>query len=239
MSDPVDVASMTKEERIQSAVALARNLTARISLRRAALKFNVAYTTVRNRLHGRKPNKEAHENQRHLSKAQSAVILDWCQYKANMAQPLTRNGLRAKVNELSGKTPSDTWIRRFLREHKSSIEAAKGRGLDPKRAQAFNPATVHSHFELLGKVLASYDIPQHNCYNVDEKGIQLGGGRKNLPTQFIFGKGSRDCYTMRSDSLVLVTLIEAVCADGSAVPPGFILPKGEMKDWSDIPGVGW
>jgi hypothetical protein len=73
---------------------------------------------------------------------------------------------------------------------------------------------------------------------VDEKGIQLGGGRKNLPTQFIFLKIDRERYVICSDSLVLITVIEAVCADGSAVPPVFVMPKGSVGDWFEVPGVG-
>ncbi|PCH41691.1 hypothetical protein WOLCODRAFT_32541, partial [Wolfiporia cocos MD-104 SS10] len=49
-------------------------------------------------------------------------------------------------------------------------------GLDPKRAQAFNVATVAHHFELLQKVLNKLGIPWSNVYNMDEKGVQWGSG---------------------------------------------------------------
>lgn len=111
-------------------------------------------------------------------------------------------------------------------------------GLDPKRVSAFNPSTTCAHFELLGKVLSSYNIQACNCYNVNEKGLQLGGGRKNLLTQFIFLADDRQHYALWSDLLVLVTLIEAVCAYGSSVPPVFILPKGSIGLWWEVPGVG-
>ena len=98
--------------------------------------------------------------------------------------------------------------------------------------------TVAGHFQLLGKVFETYKVKQEHVYNVDEKGLQLGGGWKNLPTQFIFCKGDQEHYVLRSDSLVLVTLIEAVCADGSAFPPIFILPKGSVGPWWENPSVG-
>ncbi|KAF8573435.1 hypothetical protein K439DRAFT_1256777, partial [Ramaria rubella] len=50
--------------------------------------------------------------------------------------------------------------------------------------------------------------------------------------------GNSNRYTMRSDSLVLVTLIEAVCADGSPVPPTFILPNSDTGEWWDDTRVG-
>ena len=44
---------------------------------------------------------------------------------------------------------------------------------------------------------------------------------------------------MQSDSLVLVTLLEAVSADGVSVPPLFVLPKGQISiDDLGLPGLG-
>ena len=96
---------------------------------------------------------------------------------------------------------------------------------------------VKNHFMLLAQTITTYNIKPENLYNVDEKGLQLGGGRKNLSTQFIFSKMACKQYALRSDSLVLVTLIEAVCVDSSAVPPVFILPKGSIGPWWEITGV--
>ena len=83
----------------------------------------------------------------------------------------------------------------------------------------------------------TYNIKQHNCFNVDKKSLQLGGGHKTLPTQFIYLTSDCTCYALHSDSLVLVTVIEAICTDGSTVPSVFILPKGTVSLWWDIPGV--
>ncbi|EDR03047.1 uncharacterized protein LACBIDRAFT_307607 [Laccaria bicolor S238N-H82] len=49
-------------------------------------------------------------------------------------------------------------------------------GLDPKRAQAFNYTALNDHFVKLEKVIKDNDIPWENIYNMDKKGIQLGGG---------------------------------------------------------------
>jgi hypothetical protein len=94
--------------------------------------------------------------------------------------------LHERVKVLTGKVPSEIWIKCFLQRHCDKIVAAKGRGLNPKQAQAFNPTTVKLHFDLLGSVLQTYNVQPQNIYNVNEKGLQLGGGRKNLHTQFIF-----------------------------------------------------
>ncbi|KAF8580564.1 hypothetical protein K439DRAFT_1356593 [Ramaria rubella] len=178
----------TKEDRIQAAAQAFCHGT-QPSIHRAAAHFNVAYLTVWNRLHGRKSNKEDHIKWQHLDSIQSLVMLDWCKYQSNMAQPLTCNGLCTRVHDLVSRTPSDSWVHRFLRLHKGEIEVAKGHGLDPKHTQSFNPATVKGHFCLLGNILETYQIPMTNYYNVNKKGIQLGGVARTSPCNFCLPKG--------------------------------------------------
>ena len=44
---------------------------------------------------------------------------------------------------------------------------------------------------------------------------------------------------MQSDSLILVTLLEAISADGVAVPPLFVLLRGHNTfDDLKLPGIG-
>ena len=117
------------------------------------------------------------------------------------------------------------------------MHVTKACGLDAKHALAFNVTMVKNYFMLLAQTITTHNIKLENLYNVDEKGLQLSEGRKNLPTQFIFSKTAYEWYALRSDSLVLVTLIEAVCADSSTIPPIFILPKGSIGPWWEITGV--
>ncbi|KAF8577636.1 hypothetical protein K439DRAFT_1364321, partial [Ramaria rubella] len=56
--------------------------------------------------------------------------------------------------------------------------------------------------------LTKYDIPPENIYNADEKGLQLGGGRKNLNCQFFFKAGIKQCYIIHLYLLTLVMIIE-------------------------------
>ena len=67
----------------------------------------------------------------------------------------------------------------------------------------------------------------------------MGGGRKNLPLHYTFSKEDCGKYVMQSDSLILVTLLEAVSADGVAVTPLLVLPGGKvtLKD-SQVPNIG-
>ncbi|KAJ3964743.1 hypothetical protein EV361DRAFT_1037781 [Lentinula raphanica] len=56
---------------------------------------------------------------------------------------------------------------------------------------------------------------------MDEKGVQLGGGQKNL---------------QRNDNLQLVTIIDSVCADRMApIKPAFVFPGAKMyEEWMGV-----
>jgi len=205
------------------------------SLSAAGRKYDLmgCYGTLRNRYHGlTKPTKQAHEDERLMNDEQEAVLVDWIKFLGMVGRPITRLTLRPKCVELCGKMPARGWIWRFLKRH-PDLKLKRASGLDPKRAQAFNYTAVNDHFEKLEKVIKDNDIPWENIYNMDEKGIQLGGGRKGDGQKYFFSREERGCYTIRSANLELVTVIESCCADGTAFKPGFVF-SGQSVDAENI-----
>jgi hypothetical protein len=81
-------------------------------------------------------------------------------------------------------------------------------------------------------------IPPEHQWNMDEKGVQLGGGRKNSSTKFYSLKSHKVRYGIKDENLELVTIVECISAAGIVMPPSFILSDGPMPDWTDLPGVG-
>ncbi|KAI5119871.1 hypothetical protein M0805_008542 [Coniferiporia weirii] len=136
------------------------------------------------------------------------------------------------VSDICGKKPSRKWLRAFKICH-PELKLARSTGLDPKRAQAFNWMTVMHYFDILEKTLSDYNIPWENVYNMDEKGIQMGGGWKGCQQKFFFSKNQRVQAKMQSADLQLATVIECVCADRSTVDPGFVLEgrAGYCPEW--------
>ena len=147
--------------------------------------------------------------------------------------PFSREVLRVKVAEISlllqekqthmGEIhlPSPNWIYSFMARN-PDLNFKRPTGLDPKRVQNFNPTVIKHHFQLLGDFLAEYDIPWENIYNMDEKGIQLGGGRKLDNTKYLYNRSQRNRMQIQSPNLELVTTIKCVGADGSIMKPGFV-----------------
>src|SRR6266481_1865426 len=94
----------------------------------------------------------------------------------------------SKIDELGGEQQLDPQVpqQEFRQNHHK-----REHGLDPKHVQSFNKHAVKGHLEFLKSLIIEKQIPLENIYNEDEKGIQLGGGRKNLPLQYIFSSNNR------------------------------------------------
>ncbi|THU83132.1 DDE-domain-containing protein, partial [Dendrothele bispora CBS 962.96] len=199
-------------------------LAGQYSIVEVAKKFGVSYHTLRRRILGTSlPKKLAHDNQRLLSPAEEKTLVDWARYLGNMARPINKRTIRPKVLDI-------------LRNRGVKIKENTVSRLDPKRAKAFNYTTVNRHFELLKSVLDENDIPWENVYNMDEKGIQLGGGRRGSQEKYFFDSEDQMMYRLQSDDLQLVTIIDCVGADGTAeIKPCFVF-SGVMKcpEWFEV-----
>jgi len=60
----------------------------------------------------------------------------------------------------------------------------------------------------------------------DEKGIQLGVGKKVLA---FFDRDQKDVYSVKDGDRELVTIMETLHADGEFIPPAVIF-KGQRRD---------
>ncbi|KAG2049639.1 hypothetical protein BDR06DRAFT_853898, partial [Suillus hirtellus] len=69
-----------------------------------------------------------------------------------------------------------------------------------------------------------YVIPPEHHWNMDEKGNQMGGERKNAGMKFIFFFSAEDSdqYWVHSDNIELVTIIECISTAGARCHHGFI-----------------
>ncbi|CAK5284738.1 unnamed protein product, partial [Mycena citricolor] len=96
----------------------------------------------------------------------------------------------------------------------------------------FNQPVVDRYFDVLAGTLDEHEIPVENIYNMDEKGCQRGGGKKSARVKYFYSRRQRAKYRHRSANLELITILEAVCADGSTLKPGFVFPGVEhCPEW--------
>lgn len=201
--------------------------------------LQVAYTTLRDRSQGKHQSASAyHASTRLLTPGEESTIIDWAKLSGESGDPWGKADLRGMITNITGKPVGRNYVDRFLSNHRNELKLAKPSKLDPKRAKNFNRSNVLDHLTKWQELDKKYGgIPPANIFNLDEKGIQMGGGRKNSGRKAIFGHADRDRYKASSDNLELSTLLECVSAAGLTVPPLFVLQDGPLPDISE-PDVG-
>lgn len=125
---------------------------------------------------------QAYQDQELLTPAQNKVLKAWAKWLGMVGFPVSRKTMVPKVKLLCGRETSTQWFECWLSRN-PDITSGRPSGLDPKRAKAFNFATVHAHFE---ETIDINQLPPCNIYNFDEIGIQACGGRKDAGEEFFF-----------------------------------------------------
>jgi predicted nucleic acid-binding protein len=99
------------------------------------------------------------------------------------------------------------------------LKTKKATPLEKAQARALNQSAIAEFFDVLTEVITKYNIQPENIYNMDKKGIQLGIGTK--ATVLIDGD-QKTAYSIEDGNRELITVIEAMCADGSVLHPSVI-----------------
>lgn len=139
--------------------------------------------------------------------------------------PLTRTTLQEYASEISQVHIGDSWVTRFLRRH-PDITVRWTTSLEACRANSLNRTLVREYFDILNELITTYHIPPENIYNMDEKGLLLGIGKR---VAAIVDRDQKTVYSVEDGNRELVTVIETTCADGTALRPSFIF-KGVRHD---------
>jgi len=204
------------------------------NIKQTASKLGVPYTTLRARfLNIHKTRHEGHTDQQYLTPSQENVLVHWIMHLGATGRPVCKRDIKQRAQHISSahKPPSRNWIYLFLRRHPDIVLSAPC-GLDPKRAKAFNRPVVNHYFDELVALVESLGIPIENIYNMDEKGCQRGGGKKGSRRKYFYSRHQRAKYKHRSANLELITIIEAICADGTNLKPGFVFPGSSFSpEW--------
>ncbi|KAJ2987774.1 hypothetical protein NUW54_g9326 [Trametes sanguinea] len=186
--------------------------------------FNVPRSTLYARHKGLHSSRRgSHHEQQLLTPEEEEALCDWLDHISAEGLPADKDTVCEMVQAITGQSarPNRKWVYRFLARH-PQIRLGRPSGLAPERAQAFNRTNVADHFAKLKELIKRYKIPWNHIYNMDEKGIQVGGHGRIRKIKYFVRRGRRTNYKIRSSSLELVTVVECVCADGSTIQPGII-----------------
>lgn len=161
---------------------------------------------------------EAHVDQQNLSLAEEEVLIKWTKVMGHWGVPLTHSTLAKYASEISGKPIGESWPKRFLARHQD-LKVKATTSLEKCRAKALNRTAVEGFYDILEQVVEEFGIKKENTWNMDEKGVQLGIGVK---VAAIVDRDQAMVYSVEDGNCELVTIIEAVSADGTALIPSVI-----------------
>ena len=102
--------------------------------------------------------------------------------------------------------------------------------MEGNRHDADNSERYELYFGLLSRKVKEFDILPRNTYNMDEKGFMLGviGKTKRVFDKVLY-KERRYKQPSHDASREWVTVIGAICADGTSLPPAVIYSADSEK----------
>jgi hypothetical protein len=193
-----------------------------LSLRTAAQLYGVRSSTLQTRFSGKSASRgEAHANQQALTPSEEVVVVCFSQEASARGIPLTRRTLHETAELIHGSPLGEHWVDRFLKRHSDSLKIKNTQSLESCRARALNANIVGDFFEKLQEVISEYKIQPENIYNMDKKGVQLGQGQS---VKAIVDWDLKTAYQVEEGSREMVTILETVCADGTALAPMTVFP---------------
>jgi len=218
-----DIFALPQEDRIQLAInaitkAGYKHGGQQLSTRKAASIYQVPRSTLGDRMKGLQTRAEAHIHQQNLSPVQEGVLARWAKVLGRRGVPLTYSTLATYASEILGKPVGESWPKQFLARH-TNLKIKATTSLEKCRAKALNLATIMGLYDILEVVVDEYAIKPKHMWNMDEKGVQLGIGVKIAA---IIDWDQSTVYSVEDGNRELVTIIEAVCADGSTLIPSVI-----------------
>ena len=204
----------------------------KLSIRQAAKDFEVVRSTLATRFQGTAlPRKDAHEHQKKLSAPEEKVLVEWIKAQGRRGVPISPGTIGDHAEAIAGGSVGASWPGRFMERH-PDLKTKWTQSLEKCRANNVNYANVNNFYDMYEGLVEEYNIPIENIYNMDEKGLQLGVGKRIAA---IIDRDQKNVYNLEDGNRELVTVIETVCADGTVLNPSVIF-KGARTNlaWGKV-----
>src|SRR5579859_4618512 len=243
MTRPKNSESAATEARIQEAID-AMKKDSKLSLRKAASNFNVPRSTLKDRVHGKKPRNKAHEGCMNLTQNEESELVHWITLLTTRGYAprhrtirelaeIIRNRRVVGVNDDSIQLVNyepfgRDWVARFLSRH-PQLESVRRKLIEAARIKDVSPERLTKWFEDLKSVIEKENIKSENIYNMDESGFAIGDVEAS---QRIINVTIRQRFQAKPGRQEWVTAVECICADGSSLPPLIIFKDENLsRQW--------
>ncbi|CAG9953199.1 unnamed protein product [Clonostachys rosea f. rosea IK726] len=220
-----------------------RDVEAGDSQRKAAARWGVPRTSLRNRIAGRKTRQQEAETRQRLSKVQEVRLTKWILIQDSMGFPPSH----AKVRDIVGFLLCEEgdldpigrrWMEGFLRRN-PEVRTLQGKRIDFLRVNGATADRVKEFFALK-RIPDIQKIPPRHRWNMDEAGIMEGIGDNSL----VLGSSRKNwAAQIQPGTRYWTTIIECISATGGHLKPLVIFKGktvqqqwfpdelGHLKDW--------
>lgn len=229
------------ELRIQKALASV-DPTKKANLKKLAREYDVPYNRLMNRAKGRNSRSDRPASNRKLTDAQELALCHYLDGLARMGLCIRLSMVAGCANSIlaedhTGTPPppqlGENWVGRFLIRHpEHSICKARTPAVDKDSPVVHQPRDIANWYQRLGKVIKDHNIRPGDIYNFGGIRFRAGVGRR----QWVITRDPSEVpFSGHSSTREGFTLLEAICGDGTAIPPMLIIAaQKHLQSWYDF-----
>jgi DDE superfamily endonuclease/helix-turn-helix, Psq domain len=228
-----DVANMSREERIQLAIACCSKEDG-TSARKAAKAYNLTPSTLTRRMRCEvQPASIAHQSRQRLTPAEEQLIVSRAIEHYESGLPLGIRHLRDFANEaVNSRGTNDeevgkNWHTRLLARNPAIRRLLSRPPARVQKPRVMRKDTLDDFFQLYSDLRQSHAIAFTDIYNMDEKGLLTGAIRQ---TSVIITMQKRHALLREDADREWASILECISADGVALPAWMIFKAGVRSE---------
>jgi hypothetical protein len=209
-----------------------------VTLKEIAERHGVDRLTLGRRCKGvTGPRQDGYAAQQKFSPQQGEGLVRYIGELTARGLPPTRAMIRNFASNISKKHTGDAWITRFIRRNRDHLNSRWSAGMNVSRLKADSKRKYGLYFDLLHHKINQYNVQPHNIYNMDEKGFMISvTGRSKRVFSRLQWESKQIRASLQDGSREWVTVVAAVCSDGSTLPPSLIYSSANstlQASWVD------
>jgi hypothetical protein len=236
MDQPPDLESLSKEDRIKLALQAIKK-PQELSVRRAAIVYNVPRTTLQRRRAGKQSTRDTQPKSSALDKTEERTLVQHIENLDKQGRAPTLYCVEDMANQLratrDAKPVGPRWASNFVKRE-PELQSRMTRQRDCQRVLCSDQGVIGPWFDLVRNVKAKYGILDNDTYNFDETGFTMGiGNRVKVVTA---SERRSEPIGVQQGDREWVTLIAAINAMGWAVAP-YLIFKAKNHDVSWYPDL--
>jgi hypothetical protein len=180
MDQPPDLGSLSKEERIKLALQAIKK-PQELSVRCAAIVYNVPRSTLQDRRAGTRSTRDTHPKSSNLTKAEEQMLVQYIRKLEQQGLAPTLRSVENMANQLRAARDADPvgprWASNFVKRE-PGLKSRINRQRDRQRVLCSDQGVIGPWFDLVQNVKVKYGILDEDTYNFDETGFTMGVGNR-------------------------------------------------------------